>query len=222
MSGNLKDSESGAPLWRVPEWFPEIPKDKLALLKVFHDELLKFNKSLNLISPKTILTADLIHFADAILASRIIASKLVPKSHIYDLGSGNGIPGVIFAILYPDFKVTALDSDANKSQFIKQAGYILKLSNLEVANQTIETIKEGSIQYAMTRGLGSITKCLLMVRKAFVSKGVFFHLKGERWATEIVEIPSQLCTVWKPDLVSEYKLPFGDITYSIVKTVRNV
>ena len=85
--------------WRINTWFPDLSEDVKKKLKILHDDLLKFNKTNNLISIKTIGHADAIHFADSILASKAIYSSM-NIDEIYDFGSGNGFPGVVFALMY--------------------------------------------------------------------------------------------------------------------------
>ena len=113
-------------IWRIKTWFPDLPENQEEKLKLFYNEILKFNSSLNIIPEKTISFADAIHFSDSIIACREIVkdSKL---SSITDIGIGNGFPGIIMATLYPDIKVTIIDRDARKSEFIKQIGSQLKL-----------------------------------------------------------------------------------------------
>lgn len=209
---------AGGNYWRMDIWFPDMDPEVLKQFKIFHDELVKFNKTLSLISPKTVAMADAIHFADAMLASRVIMRGVPEIQEIYDLGSGNGFPGIVFGILYPRVKVHLVEVDQRKCEFMKHVIAALGLSNIDVMNIKIEELKENSVQYAMCRGLASISKVILLMRK-FVSKGgIVFHLKGEQWGMEVSEIPIQLCSIWAPGLVGEYRLPVGEVKFAVIKT----
>lgn len=223
-SDDKSNSKSGANLgqslpvqWRIETWFPDLTADNFKKLKQFHEELLKFNKTVNLISVKTIPHADAIHFADSILASRLINSSNT-INEIYDFGSGNGFPAIVYSILYPNTKVHMVELDQRKAEFMKHMISVLGLKNSDVMIRAIESLPEGSIQFAMARGYASITKALLATRKLFPKGGRFFHLKSEEWATEIAQIPTQLCTFWTPSLAGEYRLPIGEIKFAVVKT----
>ncbi|MFN7455652.1 MAG: 16S rRNA (guanine(527)-N(7))-methyltransferase RsmG [Pseudobdellovibrionaceae bacterium] len=205
--------------WRIPEWFPDISADQLAKLKKYHDELLRFNRSLNLIGVKTIPLADAIHFADSIIACRAI-SKSASIAEIHDFGSGNGFPGLVYAILFPATKVKLVEADAKKSEFLKHVAATTKLTNVEVITRTVESLPEGSVSYALARGYGPIALSILNTRKIFKSGGAFFHMKSEEWAKEIADIPSQLCSYWQPSALGEYKLPIGEIRFAVVKTTK--
>jgi len=212
-------SEAVKIFWRIEQWFPELEKQIKDSFKNYHTELLKFNKTVNLIGVKTIPHADAIHFADCILASRIVV-KEETSDIIYDLGSGNGFPGIIFALLMPTKKFRLVEVDQRKSEFLKHLTTRLGLKNAEVLNRQIESFEAGSINTAVCRGLAPISRALLMTRKVFAINGKLLHLKSEEWATEVAEIPTQLCTYWQPSLLGEYKLPVGEIRYSVVKTEK--
>jgi len=162
--------------------------------------------------------ADAIHFADGILASRVI-TKAYPKiQEIYDLGSGNGFPGLVFAILNPHIKVHLVEMDQKKCEFLNHVVKLANIDNADIMNVKIEDLKENSVQFALTRGLASISKVILTSRKFVAKGGVVFHLKGEQWGMEVSEIPIQLCSIWAPGLVGEYRLPIGEVKFAIIKT----
>ena len=206
------------PSWRISEWFPILDAKRLESLKRYHEELLKFNRTVNLISPKTIPFADVIHFADSILACEAIRKDAPDMKEISDLGSGNGFPGLVFAILYPEVKVILVDSDQRKCEFLKHMVSTLGLKNAEVNNTVIEKLAPNSLQYCMSRGFASISKAILITRRLVPKGGVFYHLKSESWAAEVGEIPTQLCSSWNPALVADYKLPVGTVRFAVVKT----
>lgn len=216
----IKDgAEAVGSAWRIPEWFPDVPGDQLLKLKKYHDELLRFNRSLNLIGVKTIPVADAIHFADSIISARLIA-KSGKIDELYDLGSGNGFPGLVFAILYPQTKVKLVDADTRKCEFLKHTASHIGLTNVEVLARQVETLPEKSINFAVSRGFASIPKAILVTRKLVKTGGAYFHLKSEEWAKEIADIPTQLCSFWLPSALGEYKLPIGEIKFAVVKTEK--
>ncbi|NUN05410.1 MAG: 16S rRNA (guanine(527)-N(7))-methyltransferase RsmG [Bdellovibrio sp.] len=220
MKDNNSNNEQESPtiFWRIEEWFPGLSPDIKSRLKAYHQELIKFNRTVNLISPKTVFVADALHFSDSILAAQTIHRYNPTIEKIYDLGSGNGFPGMIFALLFPKVQVVLVDNDQKKCEFLVHLSRVLNISNVTIEKKNIETLPEGSVQYAMVRGLASISKCLLMMRKPIPKGGVLYHLKGEEWGIEVGEIPTQLCSIWSPSLVGEYKLPIGSVKFSVIKT----
>lgn len=219
---SINNSESEKPessTWRLAEWFSDLNPDQLGLFKKYFDEIKKYNKTINLVSPKTLSSADLTHFADCILASRSIRKGMPSQvKEVFDIGSGNGFPGMVFAVLFPEVKVNLVESDLRKSEFLKNLVITLGLKNVHVLNQNVETLKDRSVSVAISRGFAPLSKAILVTRKIFIKGGVYFHLKGEEWASEIASIPSQLCSFWLPGLVGEYRLPVGEVKFAVVKT----
>ena len=82
--------------WRLNEFIPDSPH--LKRFEVFHQDLQKFNIKINLVSKKSIYNADILHFLDSFVAGQKILESTTAET-IYDLGAGNGFPGLIMAIL---------------------------------------------------------------------------------------------------------------------------
>lgn len=218
MDDTKQEQEQPVINWRINEWFPDLSPNIKSGLKAYFDELLKINKTQSLVSAKTIFVADALHFADSINASRIIASSFPGMDTIYDLGSGAGFPGVVFALLNPNVKVVLIEADSRKCEFLNNVVKLLNLKNVVVEGKTVEALPEASVRYAMARGLSSISKTIMSARKCVAKGGMLFHLKGEEWGIELSEIPTQLCSIWSPSLLGEYKLPVGAMKFSVIKT----
>jgi len=218
----LKDTKNTVEnsTFRIGKWFPDLSEETVKLLSKYNDEIIRFNKAINLVSSKTLPMADLLHFSDSILASRAVLLDAGNINEIFDLGSGSGFPGLVFAVLNQQIQVKLVESDFKKCEFLKHMVATLDLKNVVVLNQTLETLGESSIKCCFARGLSTISKSLFLMRKAVVPGGSFYHLKSEEWSMEIGEIPSQLCSIWAPSLVTEYRLPMGEIKFSIVKTIK--
>lgn len=209
------------PSWRLREWFPNLSPTVHDQLKKYFLELLRFNKTINLISPKSEFYSDAIHFADSILACKAVHKNINKNAVLYDLGSGNGFPGLVYAILYPEQSVVLLDSDERKCEFLKHIVKYLDLSNVVIKNLKIERMGAGSIEQAICRGFAPLPKALLTLRKIIKGGGAIYHLKSEEWAIEVSQIPIQLCSIWQPKLLADYLLPVGDkIKMYIVRTDR--
>lgn len=219
-SANKKIEEQPADnaLWRIPEWFPNLDPGVAAKLKVYHSELLKFNSKLNLISRNTEREADEVHFADCLLAGETLKGKLGPK--VFDIGSGNGLPGLLFALLFPKTEFFMVESDSRKCEFLKHVIFTLGLKNAQVVNARLESLGESGMTECVSRGFATISKTILVCNKLFKGAGRFYHLKGNNWSGEIGEIPVQLISIWSPALVGEYSLPATQARRGIVITSK--
>lgn len=202
--------------WRLKEWFSDLKDEELNKLKLFNSEVIKYNSTLNLISEKTIPFSDAIHFSDCILASREIV-KEGSLTSVSDIGLGNGFPSVILSILYPQIKITVFDKDPRKVEYINHISKLLDQKNLEGKLGGIDTISAGALDFVIMRAPTAISKAILALRKQVKKGGALYMLKSEEWATEVANIPSQLCSFWLPSLVAEYRLPIGEVKFAVVK-----
>lgn len=207
--------------FRLGNWFPELTADQLSKLEAFYKDLILVNKSSSLLPHKTLGSIDSVYFADCIYGSRLIYEDIPQVKEVLDLGTGIGLPGLIFAILFPQVKVIGLDADFRKCTFLKETVAKLDINNFEVAQATTEQFSRSDFEAVITRDFNTISRTLLASRKLVKSGGALYHFKGEEWSLEVSEMPSQLCSMWQPSLVGEYKLPSGGVKKEyILKTTR--
>lgn len=205
---------------RYKRWFPDLNKLEIERLVIYTGELLKFNRTVNLISPTTVKNAESVHIGDAVLASKLIGPALLGQDPVYDFGSGNGIPGIIFASLFSERSVILIDRDQRKMEFCKHVIAAMGLSNVTIKVEGIESLKAGSVRNAMARGFAPLSKSLLAARKQFPRGGRFLHLKSDGWANELASLPSQLFTHWSPSLLGKYRLPESTTELFVVLTEK--
>lgn len=205
--------------WRIREWFPNLSEQAHNDLRMFHVELLRFNEKVNLISVKTIIDADLHHFADSMIFSSI-ARPLFAGKTVWDIGSGNGFPGMVMAILNRDTEFILLDSDLKKLEFLKYMASTLKLTKVRTEWKRVEDIKEEVIDFGVSRAFAPLPRALLLTRKAFKRGGIYLHMKSQEWPIELASLPPQLCSMWNASFLQNYDLPIGDIRLSILKSEK--
>ena len=208
------------PSWKIPRWFVNLDAQTQKNLKVYWEELIKFNKTVNLISPKTIITADSVHFGDSIKAVQIVYENNINIKEISDLGSGNGFPGLVLGMMYPQIKVTLIDVDQRKCEFLKHVISRTGANNVSVSTTNVERFDDNSLQTAITRGFASIPKAMMMLRNSVKVGGAIYFLKSEEWSQEVMTLPTQLCSVWTPEVVGEYSPPESSAKFFVIKATK--
>jgi 16S rRNA (guanine527-N7)-methyltransferase len=203
--------------WRIPDWFGNLNPEWLQKFAVYNDELVRFNRTVSLVSMGTSDKVDLIHFSDSILGWQAIKRDF-RSSNLYDIGSGNGFPGLVIAIMEPKLPIYLVESDVRKAEFLKHVMTVCGLSNVKVLTIRLEMLEPASIQSAVLRGFSNIPKALLGLRKVMAPKGKIYHFKGPEWTTEIAALPQQLCSTWNNVHIGDYSLPDSKITHTIVKS----
>lgn len=173
-----------------------------------------------MIPSKTLVNCDLIHFADSINACQIVYKKINENEYLYDIGSGSGFPGLVYGILFPKQKIALIEIDDRKVQFLNHIVGLLNLTNIKVENKKAESFGTDSMTQIICRDFANLTKTLMTFRKSVKLGGAIYSLKSDEWSMEISQIPTQLCSSWKPHLLAEYKLPVTDIKFYVVEAIK--
>ena len=136
---------------------PSVNQFKISQFKVYLDLLEKWNKKLNLTSekaPKEILER---HIFDSLQYARALS----PKGEIKDIGSGAGFPGIPLKIIYPDLKITLIESQRKRCSFLEAAILKLGLDEIQVLNERAEKIlPSGLVEAVIFRAVSDINNCL--------------------------------------------------------------
>lgn len=112
-----------------------IDLEQLNKLDTYYHILTEENKKYNLTAITSKEEIYLKHFYDSITISKII--KLTNQT-LCDIGTGAGFPGVVLQILYPTLKVTLIESNKKKCNFLNMLKKELNLVNLTIINQRAE------------------------------------------------------------------------------------
>ena len=99
------------------------------------DQILKWNKTRNLVSRKLTKNDLAEHFLDC-----AALQKLLKTGSVIDLGSGPGFPGICLAIIDPNRKITLVDSNRKKTTFLTHVKNELELNSVIVRNERVEHI----------------------------------------------------------------------------------
>jgi 16S rRNA (guanine527-N7)-methyltransferase len=81
------------------------------------------------------------HLADSLVALELAAVR--NATAIADLGSGAGLPALPLAIALPAAKVTAVESNAHKAEFIARTAAVCSLDNVTVVTARAEEWTDG-------------------------------------------------------------------------------
>lgn len=158
-----------------------VSRETMARLELYVETLLKWNRKINLIGQKTEELVWERHIDDCWRLQ-----EHIPKaSSIVDLGSGAGLPGLLFSIgNYED--VTLIESDLKKTAFLKYISGLLFL-NTKIIEDRIE--KHLDIQYdcLTARAFASLKDILPLAYRLLKKNGKAFLLKGEKIYEEIDE-----------------------------------
>lgn len=157
-----------------------------AKLQPYADLLVKWQKTINLVSKNTLEDLWARHFEDSAQLSQYITKN----ANVMDLGSGGGFPGMVLALLRPDIDMTLIESDTRKCAFLQNVSRETSINNVTVLNERIENVsRETSVDYITARALASVEK-LLEFSEPFIKQSpelICLFLKGEKANLELEE-----------------------------------
>lgn len=164
--------------------------DFLALLQ-------KWNKVYNLTAvrdPQEMMTHHLLDSLAAVAPLRRHVAALAGEGggavRLLDVGSGGGLPGVVFAICCPDVDVSCVDTVGKKAAFIQQAAVALKLRNLHGLHARVETLTT-PFDIISCRAFASLPDFVTWSRAALAAPhGVWLAMKGKHPEEEIAALPT--------------------------------
>jgi len=115
---------------------------QVAAFTTFEKELLEWNQKFNLTAIRDVESIRTKHFLDSI--SCVLAWRSTPPSRLIDVGTGAGFPGIPLKILYPNLKLTLVESVGKKVKFCAHIVQLLGLEQVEVIQARAEDLGQDS------------------------------------------------------------------------------
>lgn len=111
---------------------------QMMALNTYEKELLEWNQKFNLTAIRDVESIRTKHFLDSF--SVVLAWKASPPSQLIDVGTGAGFPGIPLKILYPNLKLTLVESVGKKAMFCEHIVRVLGLEQVEVVQARAEDL----------------------------------------------------------------------------------
>lgn len=169
---------------------------QLQRLMEFLALLQKWNKVYNLTAvrdPQEMLTHHLLDSLAAVapLRRHVAQAGLPAPVRLLDVGSGGGLPGVVFAICCPEVDVSCVDTVGKKAAFIQQAAVALKLPNLHGVHARVETLTT-PFDVVSCRAFASLVDFTHWSRSALAPHGAWLAMKGKHPEDELAVLPPEI------------------------------
>ena len=127
------------------------------------------------------------HILNCAVVATDPAGLLPRDSSVIDVGSGAGLPGLVWAIVRPDLKIRLVDSLLRRTQFLREFVGVLGLSErVEVTRGRAEEL-EGSVVADVTtaRAVAPLDRLLPWLAPLTRQGGVTLAMKGESASAEL-------------------------------------
>ena len=90
----------------------ELTDEQVIKLNKFYNLLIEWNEKINLTRITEEQEVYLKHFYDSLTIAQVV--DLSTKETLCDVGTGAGFPGIVLKIVYPNLKITLVDSLLNE------------------------------------------------------------------------------------------------------------
>ena len=192
-------------------------------LTTYERELIEWNQKFNLTAIRDEKGIRTKHFLDSF--SCVLAWKANPPTTLIDVGTGAGFPGIPLKIIYPNTKVTLVESVGKKAMFCQHIIRLLGLEDIEVLNARAEDLgqmREHREQYewGIARAVANLRVLSEYLLPLVQVGGKMLAQKGESGPTEVHSAEEaikllggevrQLLSVTLPGVVDERHLVLVD------------
>jgi 16S rRNA (guanine527-N7)-methyltransferase len=192
-----------------------LPADEPILdrLLVYLDLLLKWNQAYNLSAVRDPQQMVHQHLLDCLAALPPLDRHLQGRdARILDVGSGAGLPGVVWAAMRPSWAVCCVDAVAKKASFVRQVAAELPLRNLQAEHGRVEQLRIPAVDVVVSRAFASLVDFTALTRQHLAPDGCWMAMKGKRPEDEIAELPASV-TVFH---VEQLQVPDLDVQRCLV------
>jgi len=165
-----------------------LPPERVLSLLNYLELLAKWNKIYNLTAirePERMLSQ---HLLDS-----LAVVPYVKGVSILDVGSGGGLPGIPLAIVLPEKIFTLLDSNHKKATFLKQACIELRLPNVTVACERVESWQpKHNFEIIISRAFSDLALFAKLAGRLCAPNGVMLAMKGIEPHEEALQLPANV------------------------------
>ncbi len=176
----------------------DITEPDLNRLLAYLDLLRRWNGTYNLTAVRELRDMLTQHLVDCLAVIEPLrrhvgaqgSGALPPR--VLDVGSGGGLPGVVIALLNPQWSVVCVDTVGKKAAFIRQAAVELRLPNLRSEHARVEGLMLPAFDLITARAFASLSDLVRLTRPHLSGGGVWAAMKGKVPNDEIRALPNEV------------------------------
>jgi len=163
----------------------KLEERQIAQFQTYYEELTDWNQRMNLTAIIEYDKVQINHFLDSLTVVSVwkpSANKPNPK--VIDIGTGAGVPGIPLKIVFPQIKLSLMDSTNKKITFLNHLKNKLGLDDIVVISGRAEELAHQqyreSYDLVLARGLAPMpTLAELTIPFCKISAKVIAHKKGD-------------------------------------------
>jgi len=193
-------------------------EDQLIKLDKFYHLLIEWNEKINLTRITEEKDVYLKHFYDSLTITKEI--DLSKVNTLCDVGTGAGFPGIVLKIMYPNLKVTLIDSLLKRVNYLNEIIKELELDNITAIHTRGEDYKD-KFDVVTSRAVANIEKLVTFTMHLVDKNGVFIAMKGNIDNELTISVEKNISKKYKIVKINKFKLPIEESDRSLV-VIKNM
>lgn len=186
---------------------------QLQQLNDFYELLLEWNEKINLTRIINKEDVYLKHFYDSLTITKVIDLNNVET--LCDVGTGAGFPGVVLKIMYPNLKITLVDSLQKRVNYLNDIINKLDLKDIKAVHSRGEDYKD-KFDIVTARAVANIEKLLKYTMHLVNKNGVLIAMKGNIDEELTNEVKIKISKKYKIIKIERFQLPIENSNRSLI------
>ena len=197
------------------EWNEKInlTEEQLNKLEKFYELLISWNEKMNLTRITEKGEVYLKHFYDSLTIAKVV--DLSTKQTLCDVGTGAGFPGVVLKIVYPNLKITLVDSLQKRVNYLNEIVKELGLEDIHAIHSRGEDFKE-TFDVVTARAVANIEKLVTYTMHLVNKNGIFVAMKGNIDEELTSQVEQKLNKKYKIEQIEKFLLPIENSNRSLI------
>lgn len=195
----------------------ELNEEQMEKFATYYQMLIDWNKKVNLTSILEKSEVYSKHFIDSLWLSKVADLK---TQLILDVGSGAGFPSIPLKIVFPNLKITIIDSLKKRITFLKDLVETLGIDVNLIHGRIEDFPKKNHYDIVTARAVASLDIlsefCIPFVKKG----GLFLPMKGSVLDEELA-ISHKAIQLMGGDLIDIFSYSYNDIKRTIPIIIKN-
>ncbi len=193
-------------------------EDQLIKLDKFYHLLISWNEKINLTRITEEKDVYLKHFYDSLTITKEI--DLSKVNTLCDVGTGAGFPGIVLKIMYPNLKVTLIDSLLKRVNYLNEIIKELELTGIVAIHTRGEDYKD-KFDVVTSRAVANIEKLVTFTMHLVDKDGVFIAMKGNIDNELTNSVEKNISKKYKIVKINKFHLPIEESERSLV-VIKNM
>lgn len=190
-----------------------LSKKQLEQLDKYYELLIEWNEKINLTRITAYEDVYLKHFYDSLTIAKVV--DLSTKQTLCDVGTGAGFPGVVLKIVYPNLKITLVDSLQKRVNYLNEIVKELGLEDIHAIHSRGEDFKE-TFDVVTARAVANIEKLVTYTMHLVNKNGIFVAMKGNIDEELTSQVEQKLSRKYKIEQVEKFLLPIENSNRSLI------